>query len=209
MLGNKYIDRASELFDLTIIKNPCHRVVLECREVPARSEIIIHGHECICGDSRSRAAPDDVTIWPDTLVKVRFHEDGAVLLVPGPTQGAAALDGLGDGRVGGQHLRVGNVDAVLVLKGRIGACTESELLSSCRAGTEPTLPSRDAASAIAQREGGPFDVGRAEAVQEVRLAGDHGVVEVGVTQLPHIELRIKVLASMPQTRGIDGLAVSW
>lgn len=94
-----------------------------------------------------------------------------MLVVPGPAEGALVLDvGLG-GPVVGDDLRGVDVDAVLVVKGRVGA-----------------LPGGDAAAAVAERQGGLGDVERAEAVEEVCLSGDDGVVEVGVAQLADVDL---------------------
>jgi hypothetical protein len=95
-----------------------------------------------------------------------------VLAVPGPSEGALA-DHLGcDGGVGRDQGRAVEVDAVLVLEGGVGA-----------------LPGRDAAAAAAEGEGRFLDVERAEAVEEVGLSGDDGVVEVGVAKLPDVDLR--------------------
>lgn len=95
-----------------------------------------------------------------------------MLVVPGPAEGAAARDGGLGGPVVGEDLGGVDVDAVLVGEVRgVGA-----------------LPGGDAAAAVAQGEGRVGDVEGAEAVEEVGLAGDDGVVKVGVAQLADVDL---------------------
>lgn len=62
------------------------------------------------------SAPDDVSRGQDAGIKVRLHEDGAVLGVPGTAESAATDDGFGNGAVGRFDFGVGDVDAVLVLE---------------------------------------------------------------------------------------------
>lgn len=143
------------------------------RGVPARPAVLVHGHEGEVGDARVGGAPADVAGGQDAGVEVGVAEDGAVLGVPGAAERAAAGEGRGDGGVGGEDPAVvGDVDAVLVGEGRVGA-----------------LPGGDAAAAVAQRQRRVGDPGGAEAVEEVGLAGDDVVVEVGVSELADVELR--------------------
>lgn len=133
------------------------------RGVPTRPVVAPGSHERVVVHAGEGRLPLDVTCRQDARVKVAVHEDGPVCVVPRPAEGAYALDlGLG-GPVVGNHLRRVDVHAVLVGEG--GVCA---------------LPGRDAAAAVAEGEGGLGDVERAEAVEEVRLAGHDDVVEVGI-----------------------------
>lgn len=131
--------------------------------VPASAVVVVGGHEGVVVDAGQGGRPLNVAGGQDARVEVAVHEDGAVGVVPGTAEGALAHNlGLGGPVVGDDLGRV-NVHAVLVGKGRVGA-----------------LPGGDAAAAVAQREGRLGYVERAEAVEEVGLAGDHHVVKVGV-----------------------------
>lgn len=159
----KHIDRPPVRGDLGIVQHKRDVARLLRRRVPPGAVVIPRGHKGVIIDTRGRGRPLDVARGQDARVQVAVHEDGAVGVVPRPAQGALAGDvGLG-GPVVGEDLARVDVDAVLVGEGRVGA-----------------LPGGYAAAAVPQGQGRLGNVERAEAVEEVGLAGDDHVVEIGV-----------------------------
>lgn len=139
------------------------------RQIPARPKTPILRHKRIVVRPRIRRAPRNVPARPDAIIEIRIREDRAVLRVPRAPERA-----LPDDRERGVCLlddAVVDVDAVRVGEGRVGA-----------------LPRGDAAAAGAQGEAGRLDPRRAEAVEEVGLAGDDGGVDVGVAELADVDL---------------------
>lgn len=88
--------------------------------------------------------------------------------IPGPTERTLSLNG--QRRVFLAQRRVVDVDAVAILKRRVCA-----------------FPRGDAAAAAAQGKQAGLDPCGAEAVQEVGLAGDFGIVNVGVAEFADVE----------------------
>ena len=119
-----------------------------------------------------------------------------MLRVPRATERAASRERGGDGSIGCADLRVVDVDAVRVGKGRVRA-----------------FPSSYAAAAGAQGEEGRLDPERAEAVEEIGLAGDDAVVDVGVAELADVNLvcmRVSILGlPLCFCLGDGVLTVSW
>lgn len=131
--------------------------------VRPRPSVLVRRHERVLVHPRRRRGPDNVPRGQDAPVKVAVHENRAVGVVPGAAQGALPFDGWYGGLVVSEELGRVDVYAVFVGEGSVGA-----------------LPGGDAAAAVPQGEGRVRDVQRAEAVEEVGLPGNDGVIEVGV-----------------------------
>ena len=134
--------------------------------------------------------PIDETGGQDAVIHIGIGEDGAHLGIPGPAEGAPALDG--QGGVGLLHGGVDDVDAEFVGVGGVGA-----------------FPGGDAAAARAQRDQAVVDPAGAEAVEEVGLSGHFAVFDEGVAELTDVDLCRRVgLVGEREERGGGG-TVSW
>ena len=112
---------------------------------------------------------------------------------PRPSQCALPFYRRRHARIAGMHIRIHDVYSVLVLKRGIGA-----------------FPGRDAAAAVPQHHRIALHPRGAEAVEEVGLARDLAVFEVGVAELADVDLgRLEWVGEERRGEGREGLTVSW
>lgn len=150
--------------NLSVIQDQCDIARLLSGRIPSRSIIIPRSHKSVVVHPRQRCLPLDISSGQDASVEVAVHEDGPHRVVPGPAQGAGALDlGLG-GPIVGEDLGRVDIHAVFVGERGVG-----------------TLPGCDATAAMAEGEGRVGDVECSEPIEEVRLAGYNDIVEVCVS----------------------------
>lgn len=119
--------------DLLVVEHDGDVAGLLSRDIPPGAVVVPRGHEGVVVDPGVGSAPLDIPSGQDARVEVAIHEDGPLLGVPWAAQGAGALDLSRRRGVVGDELGRVDVDAVLVLKGRVG-----------------TLPGGDAAPAVSQ-----------------------------------------------------------
>lgn len=118
--------------------------------------------------------PFDETTWLDRIVKVVVGEDGPNLSIPWTTESALASNI--QSAVCLFDRAIVDIDTILVLKGSVAA-----------------LPCSNSATTATELHLGRLDPESAEAVEEVCLARNSGIVHISVSKLANIDLCISLV----------------